>query len=117
MDGSHCACLLVPVSAGRRLLGHDVRAVICLNGVVAFGTSQVRALRDHGLCQGGRVIVGVGVDEGGAMGKRDITATVRRSFVVRSTKASARLERRDVPAGHVRSAKVDEFVAAPRAKA
>ena len=51
------------------------------------------------------------------MGKRDITATVRRSFVVRSTKDSARLERRDVPAGHVRSAKVDEFVAALRAKA
>jgi hypothetical protein len=51
------------------------------------------------------------------MGKRDITAGVRRSFVVRSTKASARLERRGVPAGHVRSAKVDEFVAALHIKA
>jgi hypothetical protein len=51
------------------------------------------------------------------MDKRDITATVRRSFVVRSTKASARLEQREVPAGHVRSAKVDEFVAALRTKA
>jgi hypothetical protein len=51
------------------------------------------------------------------MGKRDVTAAVRRSFVVRSTKASARLERREVPAGHVRSAKVDEFVASLRSKA
>ena len=56
-------------------------------------------------------------DEGGAMGKREVTAAVRRSFVVRSTKASARLERRDVPAGHVRSAKVQEFVSSLRAKA
>lgn len=51
------------------------------------------------------------------MGKRDITAAVRRSFVMRSTKASARLERREVPAGHVRSVKVDEFVASLRVKA
>ncbi len=51
------------------------------------------------------------------MGKRDITAAVRRSFVVRSTKASARLERREVPAGHDRSAKVQEFVSSLRAKA
>lgn len=51
------------------------------------------------------------------MGKRDITAAVRSSFVVRSTKASARLERREVPPGHVRSAKVEEFVAALRTKA
>ena len=50
------------------------------------------------------------------MGKRDISAAVRRSFVVRSTKASARLERREVPVGHVRSAKVDEFVASLRSK-
>lgn len=51
------------------------------------------------------------------MNKRDITEAVRRDFVARSTKASARLERREVPAGHVRSAKVVEFVAALRAKA
>lgn len=55
--------------------------------------------------------------DGGAMGKREITAAVRRGFVVRSTKASARLEGRDVPAGHVRSAKVQEFVSSLRAKA
>ncbi len=51
------------------------------------------------------------------MNKRDITEAVRRDFVARSTKASARLERREVPAGHVRSEKVVEFVAALRAKA
>lgn len=50
------------------------------------------------------------------MGKREITAAVRLSFVVRSTKASARLERREVPAGHVRSPKVQEFVSSLRAK-
>ncbi len=55
--------------------------------------------------------------DGGAMGKRDITAAVRRGFVVRSTRASARLERREVPAGHVRSVKVQEFVSSLRAKA
>lgn len=51
------------------------------------------------------------------MGKRDITAALRRSVVMHSTKTSARLERREVPAGHVRSAKVQEFVSALRAKA
>ena len=51
------------------------------------------------------------------MGKRDITAAVPRGFVVRSTRASARLERREVPAGHVRSVKVQEFVSSLRAKA
>ena len=51
------------------------------------------------------------------MGKRDITAAVRCGFVVRSTRASARLERREVPAGHVRSVKVQEFVSSLRAKA
>jgi len=48
------------------------------------------------------------------MGKRDITAAMRRRFVVRSTKASARLERREVPAGHVRPPKIEEFVASVR---
>lgn len=51
------------------------------------------------------------------MGKRDITAAVRRSFVVRSTKASARLERREVPVGHVRSPQVEKFIASLRTKA
>ena len=50
------------------------------------------------------------------MGKRDMSAAARRNFVMRSTKASARLERRVVPAGHVRSAKVAQFVASLRAK-
>ncbi len=51
------------------------------------------------------------------MGKWDITAALRRSVATRSTKSSARLERREVPADHVRSAKVQEFVSALRAKA
>lgn len=51
------------------------------------------------------------------MGKRDISAAARRNLAVRSTKASARLERRVVPAGHVRSAEVARFVASLRAKA
>lgn len=51
------------------------------------------------------------------MGKREITAAVRRSFVVRSTKASARLECRQVPADRVRSAKVEEFASWLRTKA
>jgi len=45
------------------------------------------------------------------------TADVRRDFVVRSTMASARLEGREVPAGHVRSRGLVEFVSALRAKA
>lgn len=51
------------------------------------------------------------------MTKRSMSPEARRRFVVRSTKASARLERREVPAGHVRSKKVEAFVAALRAKA
>ena len=50
------------------------------------------------------------------MKKRDVSAKARREFVVRSTKASARLERRVVPADHVRSAKVEQFVASLSAK-
>lgn len=38
---------------------------------------------------------------------------VKRS-AVRSTKASARLERRTVPAGYVRSARVEQFLAERR---
>ncbi len=44
------------------------------------------------------------------MTKQTVSAKTRRQFVVRSTKASARLERRVVPAEHVRSAKVEKFV-------
>lgn len=51
------------------------------------------------------------------MNKRRMSAKARRELVVRSTKASARLERRVVPADHVRSAKVEQFVASLRAKA
>ncbi len=51
------------------------------------------------------------------MNKRDISAKTRRKFVERSTKASVRLEQRVVPAGHVRSAAVEKFVASLRAKA
>jgi len=51
------------------------------------------------------------------MTKQTMSAEARRRFVVRSTKASARLERRVVPADHVRSQKVEKFVASLRAKA
>ena len=54
---------------------------------------------------------------GGAMRKSGVSAAARRRFAVRSTKASARLEQRVVPAGHVRSPKVDQFVASLRTKA
>lgn len=49
------------------------------------------------------------------MSKATMSPAVRREFVARSTKASARLEHRVVPAGHVRSTKVEEFVEALRA--
>lgn len=39
---------------------------------------------------------------------------VVRRFAVRSTEASARLERRSVPAGFVRSARVERFLAERR---
>jgi hypothetical protein len=51
------------------------------------------------------------------MRKSGVSAAARRRFAVRSTKASARLEQRVVPAGHVRSPKVDQFVASLRTKA
>lgn len=51
------------------------------------------------------------------MNKRTMSAKARRQFVMRSTKASARLEQRIVPADHVRSAKVEKFVESLRAKA
>lgn len=46
------------------------------------------------------------------MTKHTMSAAARRRFVARSTEASARLERREVPADHVRSTKVENFVAA-----
>lgn len=54
---------------------------------------------------------------GGAMSKKFVSAKARRQSVVRSTKASARLEQRVVPADHVRSTKVEKFVESLRAKA
>lgn len=51
------------------------------------------------------------------MTKRTVSAKARRRFVVRSTRASARLERRVVPADHVRSPKVEQFVKSLRSKA
>lgn len=50
------------------------------------------------------------------MTKQTVSATKRRQFVARSTKASARLERRVVPAEHMRSAKVEKFVESLRSK-
>lgn len=51
------------------------------------------------------------------MNKRTMSAKTRRQFVVRSTQASAKLERRIVPADHARSDKAEKFVASLRAKA
>lgn len=51
------------------------------------------------------------------MNQKAVSASSRRRFVARSTKASARLEHRVVPPGHVRSKKVEEFVDSLRAKA
>lgn len=51
------------------------------------------------------------------MNKKTVSAKARRQFVVRSTKASARLEQRVVPADHVRSTKVEKFVKSLRTKA
>lgn len=51
------------------------------------------------------------------MNKRTMSAKARWQFVVRSTKASARLEQRVVPADHVRSEKVERFVTSLRSKA
>ena len=50
------------------------------------------------------------------MNKRTVSRKSRREFVARSTKASARLERRVVPADHVRSTKVEQFVESLRAE-
>ncbi|MFK5582383.1 hypothetical protein [Serinicoccus sp. LYQ131] len=50
------------------------------------------------------------------MTKQTVSAKMRREIVVRSTKASAQLEHRVVPAEHVRSAKVEKFVESLRSK-
>ncbi|MFC7758416.1 hypothetical protein ACFQY4_10805 [Catellatospora bangladeshensis] len=48
--------------------------------------------------------------------KRAVTKDVVKRFAAKSAKVSAQLERRDVPAGHVRSAKVAAYLAARRAQ-
>ncbi len=50
------------------------------------------------------------------MTKQTVSAKARRQAVARSTKASARLEHRVVPTGHVPSAKVEKFVESLRSK-
>ncbi len=49
--------------------------------------------------------------------KRAVSKEAVRRFAVRSTKASADLERRSLPDGYVRSAKVERFLAARRSQA
>jgi hypothetical protein len=50
------------------------------------------------------------------MDKRSVSADVRRRLVARSTRASARLERRVVPVDHVRSDKAERFIASLSAR-
>ena len=50
------------------------------------------------------------------MKPRVVTKEAIERFAVRSTKASALLERRVVPAGFVRSPKVEKFLAERKAK-
>jgi hypothetical protein len=50
------------------------------------------------------------------MDKKPISPNARRQFIATSTKASAGLEQRVVPAGHVRSAKAEKFVKSLRVK-
>ncbi len=50
------------------------------------------------------------------MSKKTISDQSRRQLVERSTKASARLEQRVVPADHKRSEKIEEFVDSLRLK-
>lgn len=87
-----------------------------INGV-APSVPRILSKADVSRVVARHAIVESRVNRGVVMGKRDITVALRRSVVMRSTKSSARLERREVPAGHVRSAKVQEFVSALRAKA
>jgi hypothetical protein len=54
---------------------------------------------------------------GARMERRVVTKDTIRRLAVRSTEASARLERRVVPAGFVRSPKVEKFLAARRSQA
>lgn len=48
------------------------------------------------------------------MKRRTVDKETLRLFAIRSTKESAKLERRVVPAGHVRSERVERFLAERR---
>lgn len=48
------------------------------------------------------------------MSKRALVSTTVRRFAQRSTAASARLEYREIPAGFVRSSKVEKFLESKR---
>ncbi|GAA2012872.1 hypothetical protein GCM10009739_26770 [Microbacterium ulmi] len=48
------------------------------------------------------------------MERRTVTKETVKQFAIRSTKESAELERRTVPAGHVRSERVERFLAERR---
>ena len=48
------------------------------------------------------------------MGRRAIAKETVKQFAIRSTRESAKLERRTVPAGHVRSERVERFLAERR---
>lgn len=51
------------------------------------------------------------------MERRNISKLAVARFAERSTQASARLERREVPAGYVRSEKVEQFLAKKQPRA
>lgn len=50
------------------------------------------------------------------MKRSEITREAIRRSIERSTRASAAIERREVPAGFVRSAKAEQFLAARKLK-
>jgi len=51
------------------------------------------------------------------MTTRVVDAAAVRQWALRAAAASARLERREVPAGHVRSEKAEKFLESIRSKA
>ena len=57
------------------------------------------------------------VAEVSSMRRKNVTREALRRAALRSAKASAELERRGVPAGYVRSEKVERFLAARRQSA
>ncbi len=51
------------------------------------------------------------------MATRRVDATAIRRWALRAAAASARLEHREVPEGHVRPREVEEFLASPQSTA